>query len=515
VTTPQPSPLPQRRIRCIVAVLLLGMTLSSLDQTIVNTALPTIAGDLGGLDRLSWVVAAFLLASMATMPLWGKFGDLYGRKRFFLAATVIFLVSSALAGISSSMDELIAYRALQGLGSAGLSMTAQSMLAEVVAPRERGRYTGLFGVVSAVSLIAGPPIGGVLVESLSWRWIFYVNLPLGAVALIAALAWLPDRARPPVARHTDYQGAVLIVATSVALILFTTWGGTTFPWTSVPELTALATVVVGAGAFVLVERRVTEPVLPLRLFSNRVFAICAATAFATGAAMFGGVTYLPQFLQLVQGHAPALAGLRLLPATAGMLIASVASGRLISRFGRYKVFPVLGTAGILTGLILFAGMTPGTGPLATSLSMVVFGAGLGMVLEVLFTAVQNTVSYHELGIATSALGFFRQAGASLGVAGLGVVLTGRLDSNLAREFGSHWPTGLATSAGPSAVTQLPPAMRAGFVHAYADSLSTVFLIAAPIAAVAFALAWLLPERPLHRTVSSARAETGEAAELSA
>jgi EmrB/QacA subfamily drug resistance transporter len=491
----------RNRIWLIIGALLLGMLLAALDQTIVATALPTIVGDLGGLDRLSWVVTAYLLASTATTPLWGKLGDLYGRKRFFLAAIIIFLVGSALSGISSSMNELIAFRALQGLGAGGLIVTAQALVGDVVSPRERGRYMGVFGAVFGVSSVIGPLIGGFLVDTLSWHWVFYVNLPIGAVALVAAWTLLPGRT-DRVAHRIDYLGTVLIATASVALVLFTSWGGTTYPWGSAPEIIALVGAVLLLVAFVVAERRAVEPVLPLHLFRNRVFSSTSAIGFVIGFAMFGAITYLPQFLQLVQGHSPTSSGLRLLPMMAGLLITSVGSGQLITRFGRYKIFPLVGTAVTAVGLFLLSRMTPGTSTVGASLSMFVLGLGLGLVMQVLVIAVQNAVGHRDIGVATSSATFFRQMGASFGVAVFGAILNHELTSNLTRDLGTDVAAGLATSASPAAVAQLPPEVHAGFVQAYATSLDTVFLVAVPVAVVAFVLTWLLPEVPLRKTAGS-------------
>jgi EmrB/QacA subfamily drug resistance transporter len=443
-------------------------------------------------------VTAYLLASTATTPLWGKLGDQYGRKRFFLAAISIFLVGSALAGISASMNELIAFRALQGLGAGGLIVTAQALIGDVVSPRERGRYLGLFGAVFGISSVIGPLIGGLLVDSLSWHGVFYVNLPIGAVALVAAWTRLPDRT-DQVAHRIDYLGTVLIAAASVALVLFTSWGGTTYPWGSAPEMITLVAAVVLLVAFALVERRAAEPVLPLHLFRNRVFSSTSAIGFVIGFAMFGAITFLPQFLQLVQGYSPTISGLRLLPMMAGLLIASIGSGQLITRFGRYKIFPVVGTAITAVGLFLLSRMAPDTSTVTASLSMFVLGVGLGLVMQVLVIAVQNAVGHRDLGVATSSATYFRQMGASFGVAVFGAILTHQLTSNLTRYFGNDVPAGLATSASPATVAQLPPAEHAAFVHAYAASLDTVFLVAVPVAVVAFTLTWLLPEVPLRTT----------------
>ena len=500
-TEPSPPDLDRRRIRLIIAALLLGMLLASLDQTIVATALPTIVGDLGGLSHLSWVVTAYLLASTTSTPLWGKLGDLYGRKRFFLAAIGIFLVGSALAGISTSMGELIGFRALQGLGGGGLIVSAQSIVGDVVSPRDRGRYQGLFGAVFGVTSILGPLLGGFFVDQLSWRWVFYVNLPLGALALIVTAIVLPGGLHGG-KRTIDYLGTALLAAGVTALILVTSLGGNSYRWTSVPIIGLGIAAVVLLGVFVWVERRAAEPVLPPKLFANKVFLTAAAVGFVVGFAMFGAITYLPQYLQIVKGIQPTESGLALLPMMAGLLLTSIGSGQLISRFGRYKVFPVAGTAVMSVGLFLLSRLTVDTGTAYSSVAMFVLGLGLGGVMQVLVIAVQNAVDYEDLGTATSSATFFRSIGGSFGVAVFGAIFANRLVANLSERLaGRPLPPGFSATGGasPAELTKLPPTVYADYIGAYAASLRTVFLVAVPFAVVAFALTWLLPEVPLRGT----------------
>jgi EmrB/QacA subfamily drug resistance transporter len=477
------------------------MLLAALDQTIVATALPTIAGDLHGLSRLSWVVTAYLLASTVSTPLWGKLGDLYGRKAFFQAAIVIFLVGSALAGLSTSMTELIAVRALQGVGGGGLMVGAQTIVGDLVPPRDRGRYQGLFGAVFGGTSVIGPLIGGFFVDSLSWRWVFYINLPVGVVALLVVAAVLPGGLRREEHR-IDYLGAVLIGASAASLVLLTSLGGTTYPWASGPIVGLAVLGVACAVGFVLAERRAAEPVVPLHLFRQRVFSAASAIGFVVGFAMFGALTYLPQYMQIVKGVSPTSSGLRLLPMMAGLLLTSIGTGQLISRWGRYKVFPVVGTAVMTVGLFLLSRLHPDTSTLLSSVYMFVLGAGIGASMQVLVIAVQNAVHYSDLGAATSGATFFRSIGGSFGTAVFGAIFANVLPGNIASALhGLHLPPGINVTSGasPAALAQLPPPIHEAFVAGYAASIRTVFLWAVPVGALAFALSWTLKELPLRAT----------------
>ncbi|MFB9353017.1 MDR family MFS transporter [Streptomyces heliomycini] len=488
-----------------IGALLLGLLLAALDQTIVATALPTIVSDLGGLEHLSWVVTAYLLASTAATPLWGKLGDQYGRKRLFQTAIVIFLVGSALCGAAQDMPQLIAFRALQGLGGGGLIVLSMAIVGDLVPPRERGRYQGLFGAVFGTTSVLGPLLGGLFTEHLSWRWVFYVNLPVGIVALavIAAVLHIPRRRTKHV---IDYLGTFLIASVATCLVLVASLGGTTWDWAS-PQIIGLA--VLGAllaVAFVAVERRAAEPVLPLKLFRVRTFTLSAVISFIIGFAMFGAMTYLPTFLQVVHDITPTMSGVHMLPMVAGMLLSSTGSGQIVSRTGRWKVFPIAGTAVTTLGLLLLHQLDARSSTAVMSLFFFVFGLGLGLVMQVLVLIVQNAVPYEDLGVATSGATFFRSIGASFGVAIFGTIFASRLGQELTDAFrGQRLPPGVSADslkADPRGIAGLPPALRPPALDAYATAITDVFLYAVPVALLGFALAWFLKEDRLRASVTA-------------
>jgi len=502
--------LSQRAIWTIFGGLMLAMLLAALDQTIVATALPTIVSDLGGAEHLSWVVTAYMLATTVTTPLWGKLGDLYGRKILFITCIVIFLIGSGLAGTSQNMGQLIAWRAVQGVGGGGLMVLAQAIIADVVPARDRGRYQGAFGAVFGLSSVAGPLLGGFFVDTIGWRWVFYINLPIGIVALAVVSAVLPvtkARTSPKI----DYVGVTLLAVVATSIVLITSLGGSTWDWGGTQVIGLAVLGVLAAIAFVVVEARVPEPVLPLRLFKNRVFATTSIVGFVVGFAMFGSITYLPLYLQGVHGASATESGLQMLPMMLGLLITSIGSGQLISRTGRYKAYPIVGTAIMTVGLYLLSLMGRETSGLEASIAMFVLGAGLGLVMQVLVLAVQNAVDYRDLGTGTSGATFFRTIGSCVGVAVFGTVFSSHLSSTLASSppAGAVGPCSADVLTKTSAnIDQCGAAVINWFIDGYADSIHTIFLLGVPIGVVAFLLTWLIPELPLRTGASSP--EQGEA-----
>jgi len=487
----------QPRVRLIFVALLLVLLLAALDQTIVSTALPTIVGDLGGIAHLSWVVTAYLLASTITGPLYGKLGDLYGRKKILQGAIVLFLIGSALCGLAQSMAQLIAFRALQGLGAGGLMVVTLAVVGDIIPPRERGRYQGYFGAVFGVSTVVGPLLGGFFVDNLSWRWIFYVNLPVGAIALsVIATAF---HTREVHTRHAmDYLGAALLAGALASVVLFTSLGGTTWAWVSPEVIGLIVASVLLVPAFLLVEARAREPILPLSLFRNHTFSVTSAVGFIVGFALFGAVTYLPLYLQVTKGSSPTVSGLQLTPLMGGVLVTSITSGQLISRLGRYRMFPIAGTALMVVAMFLLSRLQAGTSTWVAAVFALVLGLGLGMVMQVLVLAVQNAVDRSVMGVATSGSTLFRQVGGSIGVALFGTIFASRVHVELGKRLppGSHVPK----TINPAGIKHLPERAHAAFADAFAAALHPVFLTAAAVSFLAFALTWLLREVPLRRSI---------------
>lgn len=484
-----------RRLRFVLGALMLTMLLAALDQTIVSTALPRITSELNGLGQLTWVVTAYLLTSTASTPIWGKISDLYGRKTMLQAAIVIFLIGSALAGAAPSMEWLIITRGIQGLGGGGLMVLVMAVIADVISPRERGRYTGLFGAVFAVSSIAGPLLGGFFVDSLSWRWIFYINLPLGIAAffVIAAALQVP---RKRVNHTIDYLGAVLMVSGVSLLLLVVEWGGHRYPWLSPTILIMSAATIALLVAFVMVELRVREPLVPMALFRNRVFGMTSIIGFIVGLAMFGAIIFIPLYLQMVRGETPTTAGLQMVPMMVGMLGASIISGRLISRLGRYKIFPIIGMGIATISMILFSRLGVDTPYWQLAITMLLLGIGIGNVMQVLIIAVQNSVHPKDVGVATSGSTFFRSIGGTIGTAVFGAIMTAQLTTRLTADLPASAQQGMDISqltSAMSTIAALPDQIKAVVLQAFTSSLDMVFLSAVPILAIGFVVALFLKD----------------------
>ena len=504
-----PNYLSHRQILIVLCGVMAGMLLFALDQGIVGTALPRIVSELGGLNQLSWVVTAYLLTSTASTPLWGKISDLYGRRLIFQVAIVIFLIGSALSGLSQNMPQLILFRALQGVGGGGLFAIALSIIGDVIPPRERGRYQGYFGAVFGVSSVAGPLLGGWLTDGPGWRWIFYINLPVGLAALVVTSMAL----KMPVVRRQhqiDYLGAAAIVGAVTCLLLYLDWRGSEYGWTEAGSMLLLAGALFLTAAFVFIERRAAEPIIPLRLFRNQVFSVGNAFAFLAGIAMFGTIIFLPVYLQAVKGFTPTQSGLALLPAIIGIFSTSITSGQLITRTGRYKIFPVIGAVVMTVAMVLLSRLDVDTPFWRVAIYEFLFGAGLGFTMQTIVTAVQNSVEYRDMGAATSSTTFFRQMGGSMGAAVFGAVLSSRLTHYLIEELAK---AGIRPGAGGArvdandvqAIQQLAEPVRHIVLGAFTNALDDVFLVGVPFLVVAFVVALTLKEVPL-RTGQSVPSE---------
>ncbi|MCG5462737.1 MDR family MFS transporter [Micromonospora sp. NPDC053740] len=499
----------RQQIRLLMLGLMTGMLLAALDQTIVGTALPTIVGELGGINHYSWVVTAYLLASTASTPLYGKMADLYGRRPVFLFSIGTFLVGSLLAGLSQNMTQLIVTRGIQGLGAGGLLTLAFTIISDVVSPRERGRYQGLFGAVFGISSVAGPLVGGYFAET-DWRWIFYINVPLAILAIVVCyhvMRLIPFERRD---HSIDWLGAGLLVAGVSSLLLALSWGGNEYAWGSGVIIGLFVAGVVLGVLFVLQEARVAEPILPLRLFRSATFALANSALLIIGLVMFGSIIFIPLYLQIVKGASPTRSGLLMLPMMAGIIITSILTGRAMTRIGRYKWFPVAGSVTLLVGMFLFTQLEVATSLWVAFGYMVVIGVGLGLCMQSLILAVQNAVSVRDLGAGTSSATFFRSLGGSFGVAILGTVLSSRLTGGLAdrlpgaiAQLPPQEQAAVAASGGtnisindPATILALPGPVRAAIQGAFVDALDMVFLTAGLIAIVAVVVTLTLPNTQL-------------------
>ncbi|MDT0405649.1 MFS transporter [Streptomyces edwardsiae] len=513
---PPPAPvagqgLSPRRVRFVFLALMLALLLAALEQMIVATALPRIVGELHGLDRMSWAITAYLLTATVGLPVYGKLGDLLGRKGVFQFAILVFVVGSALAGRASTMDQLIAYRAVQGVGAGGLMIGVQAIMADIVPARQRGRFMGLIGAAFGLASVAGPLLGGYFTDHLSWRWCFYVNVPFGLVtmAVVAVVLKLP---KPAARARFDVLGTLLLAASSTCLVLLTSWGGTEYAWGSRTVLALGAGAAASAVLFLVVERFAAEPLIPLRLFRDSVFNVSALVGLVIGVALFGAASYLPTYLQMVDGASATESGLLMLPMMGGIVGASVISGQLISRTGRYRWHPVTGTALAAVGMWLLSRLETGTPRLHYSVWMAVLGAGIGMVMPVLILAVQNSVRPADLGTATSANNYFRQIGGSVGAAVFGTLFAGRLTDALEERLPAHAGAAPdAESITPELVRALPPELRDAYVQAYADAMPRIFLHLVPVLVLGLLIAFFLKEKPL----VSHHAPTADPADLTA
>lgn len=497
---------PRRDVLIVLPGLLLAMMVAMLDQLVVSTALPRIVGDLGGLNHLSWVVTAYVLASTITTPLYGKLGDLYGRKRLLIIAIVIFLAGSALSGQAHTMDQLIAFRAVQGLGAGGLIVGAMAGIGDLVSPRERGQYMGYMMAGMMLSMIAGPLVGGYITDSLNWRWIFYINMPIGGAALIYIIATLHLPVHK-IKHKIDYLGALVLAVAATAIVLVTTWGGSQYAWGSKQILGLIALAVVSTVVFIFIESRATEPIIPLHVFKNRNFTLSTSMGFLLGLTMFGAMTFLPLYMQTVQHASPTVSGLLMIPLMIGSTITSLIAGQLTTRTGRYKALPIIGGAVMTVGLLLLTGLSISTTRLIMMGIFVVFGLGMGFIMQTSTLIVQNSVEPGDMGVASSARMFFQQIGGSIGVSIFGVVFVRQLTSAIASKLppGAHFSSN-GGQLNPATVTGLPAPIREIIYFGISHGIDVVFRWAIPGSIVVFALAWFIKEIPL-------RAHGGRADEL--
>lgn len=491
----------------IMTALMIAMLLSALDQSIVATALPQIASDLHGLTKLSWVVTAYLITSAIAMPIYGKLGDLYGRKKIFQISILIFLAGSALCGLSQSMNELIFFRALQGIGAGGLMSLVLAIIGDVIPPRQRGRYQGYFGAVFGISSVAGPVLGGLLANTNSfmgitgWRWIFYINVPLGALALMLVAARLHLHQPEQKENHIDYGGAVLLAVSVISLVYVSVWAGVDYTWTSWQILSLIATTIVFGALFIWREHRSPEPMIPMHLFKSDIFTVSTLLSFASGLAMFATIIYIPMYQQIVRGWSPTKSGLLMLPMVVGMMTASLGSGKLITKFGKYRIFPIIGTLVLMLGLWLFSHLGLATNYVLLSIWMIIIGLGLGQLFQVPTLAVQNSVERQNMGTATSTVAFSRSIGGALGGAIFGTILTSRLVHYLKDMLPAQTADKVSGGLGGGVhqLANLPAVLRHDVLVSYVHAFRDMFLIGIPFVFVAFIIALFLRETPLRES----------------
>jgi EmrB/QacA subfamily drug resistance transporter len=485
-----------RSVRVVLMALMIAMLLAMLDNMIIGTAMPTIVGELGGLEHLSWVVTAYTLATAASTPIWGKLGDMYGRKGSFLASIVIFLIGSALSGMAQGMGQLIGFRAVQGLGAGGLMVGVMAIIGDLIPPRDRGKYQGMMAGVMALAMIGGPLVGGTITDHMGWRWSFYINLPLGAVALamVTAVLHLPKKKAQG---KIDYLGAALLTVAITSTVLVTTWGGTEYAWGSAEILGLIAVGVAATAAFLFAETRAAEPVMPLHIFRSRNFTLMSVIGFLVGFAMFGAVLYLPLFQQSVQGASATNSGLLLLPMLLSMMAVSLIAGRVTTNSGKYKVFPIVGGALMVAGLYLLAQMDTGTGRLVSGVYMAILGAGLGFLMQITMLVAQNSVEMKDMGVASSTATLFRTLGGSFGVALMGSLFTGRVTDAMAERLGPEAAGSVGSAQLDAAsLAKLPETVREAYQYAVAAGTHSAFLLGAFVAVLGFAAAWFVKEVPL-------------------
>ncbi|NUK10779.1 MFS transporter [Streptomyces lunaelactis] len=483
-----------RSVRVVILALMIAMLLAMLDNMIVGTAMPTIVGELGGLEHLSWVVTAYTLATAASTPIWGKLGDMYGRKGIFLTAIVIFLIGSVLSGMAQDMGQLIGFRAIQGLGAGGLMVGVMAIIGDLVPPRERGKYQGMMAAVMAVAMIGGPLVGGTITDHLGWRWSFYINLPLGAVALamVTTVLHLPKKRTDA---RIDYLGAVLLTVGITAIVLVTTWGGTEYAWDSAVIMELIAIGVASLTGFVFSQTRVPEPIMPLHIFRSRNFTLMSVIGFLAGFVMFGAVLFLPLYQQSVQGASATNSGLLLLPMLLSMLVVSMIAGRVTTSTGKYRIFPIIGGGLMMAGLFLLSTMDTGTSRLTSGLYMAVLGAGMGFLMQITMLVAQNSVELKDMGVASSGATLFRTLGSSFGVAIMGALFTGRVQDEMAARGGSQITQGSAQLDAAS-LAKLPDQVREAYEFAVASGTHAAFLLGAAVAVIGFVAAFFVKEVPL-------------------